>query len=278
MSNLFYYSYYGNKRTEIKHFSDVITKLIAKKEINTIVEPFCGSCALSLDLFVKKALKTLTYHMNDRDDHLISFFYDVKDNTCKKYIDYCNDYNKEFTCEKWKAQIKKYHKEPYEPLNYFYFHAFEYESRDPKFYDEKPSIRKTLKFENYKDTDEFFKKATLTCQDFRLIFEKYKDNANALLFLDPPYLDSCNKSYIGFEVVQDETGRLIDNTKIYIDILNFFKEAKCKIIMILNDNAIIRHLYGPWIKRSYGKTYMSGSSGKGKHKRNTDHLIISNIK
>lgn len=44
MTTLFYYGYHGGKRTEIKHFKNLLDDL----EYKTLVEPFCGSCAVSL--------------------------------------------------------------------------------------------------------------------------------------------------------------------------------------------------------------------------------------
>jgi hypothetical protein len=43
MKNHFFFSYVGNKREEVEH----IYNLLDLNNINTIVEPFCGSCAVS---------------------------------------------------------------------------------------------------------------------------------------------------------------------------------------------------------------------------------------
>jgi site-specific DNA-adenine methylase len=43
MKNHFFYPYFGNKREEVEH----IYNLSDLNNIDTIVEPFCGSCAVS---------------------------------------------------------------------------------------------------------------------------------------------------------------------------------------------------------------------------------------
>ena len=46
---------------------------------------------------------------------------------------------------------------------------------------------------------------------------------------------------------------IIDNTKIYIDILDFFKNSKCKILFSIDNNAITNYLYKDYIKQDYLK-------------------------
>ena len=58
--------------------------------------------------------------------------------------------------------------------------------------------------------------------------EKYKDNQNAFIYLDPPYLDSYNGNYCQYEKSMEEDGEVIDNTKVYIDILNYLKMPNVK--------------------------------------------------
>ena len=41
----------------------------------------------------------------------------------------------------------------------------------------------------------FLNKATITNNDYLKVFDKYKDNENAFLYLDPPYMDSYNANY-----------------------------------------------------------------------------------
>jgi site-specific DNA-adenine methylase len=84
--------------------------------------------------------------------------------------------------------------------------------------------------------------------------EMYEDNEDAFVFLDPPYFSSYNKSYLGTEY-KDMHGNLKDNTMMFIDILAYLQKSRCKIMCVLNKNAIIEHLYKDFIKGEYKKTY-----------------------
>ncbi len=49
----------------------------------------------------------------------------------------------------------------------------------------------------------------------------YKDNENGFIFLDPPYLDSYNASYDKYQDKNTDEKKKIDNTNIYIDLLEY---------------------------------------------------------
>lgn len=55
----------------------------------------------------------------------------------------------------------------------------------------------------------------------------------------------------------------------YIDIYNMLCSAKCKILLIINKNAITEHIYKDFIKSEYLKQYQIS-----KHK--SGHLICAN--
>jgi hypothetical protein len=73
---------------------------------------------------------------------------------------------------------------------------------------------------------------------------------------------SNNKSYSKqFEVS--------DCTEYLIDILEMFKSCKCKIMLVINDLKITRHLFRDYNFIDYVKTY-------GLSKRKERHLVITN--
>ena len=47
---------------------------------------------------------------------------------------------------------------------------------------------------------------------------------------------------------------------IYIDILEFIEKAKCKVMLIVNNSAIIRYLYNKFYKGEYIKQYQLSKS------------------
>lgn len=60
-----WFQYIGSKRLDIKFFKDYLPTFNAK---SVIVEPFCGSCMVSL--YIKKNNPdVLYYHMNDNQEN-----------------------------------------------------------------------------------------------------------------------------------------------------------------------------------------------------------------
>ena len=106
-------------------------------------------------------------------------------------------------------------------------------------------------------------------------YETFKDDDAALIYLDPPYFNACNTFYGGIVSV-DSNMNILDNTYIFIYILNFLKEAKCKIIFVINHNSLLSELYKPYIKHIYNKTYAFSHTNLNNKKRRTQHMIITN--
>ena len=92
-------------------------------------------------------------------------------------------------------------------------------------------------------------KSIITNDDYLNIFEQYKDNNKAFLFLDPPYIFSENKAY---NLIDD------DVTSIMVKIYEYFLICKCKCMLIINDLYILRYIFKNFIKGSYIKIYMIG--------------------
>ena len=64
MKNHFYIPYCGNKRQEVKHIYDNIDFT----DITTVIEPFCGSCAMSY--YISTQREGLKYILNDNNKYL----------------------------------------------------------------------------------------------------------------------------------------------------------------------------------------------------------------
>ena len=73
--------------------------------------------------------------------------------------------------------------------------------------------------------------------------EKYKDDEKAFIYLDPPYLNSFNRNYDQYKTSIDNDNIIIDNLKIYIDIIYYLKNSKHKILFSINNNAITKYLF-----------------------------------
>ena len=77
---------------------------------------------------------------------------------------------------------------------------------------------------------DFLKQSKITNIDYKKIINEYKKNENAFIYLDPPYFDSYNTGYVGYQKGRfDEELNVIDNTKMYIDLLDILS-YKCKVL------------------------------------------------
>ena len=88
---------------------------------------------------------------------------------------------------------------------------------------------------------------------------KYKDNNKAFIFLDPPYLISCNSFY------QDAKLNIYEYLSIHT-----IDKMKCKVLLCLEDNWIINLLFKKYITMKYDKIYQMT-------KKKTTHLIMDNF-
>ena len=91
------------------------------------------------------------------------------------------------------------------------------------------------------------------------IINEYKNNDHNFIFLDPPYLISCNDFYANAKV----------NVYEYL-YENQINNMKALIILCLESNWIIKLLFNNQVKKEYSKLYQSS-------KKKTTHLIISNF-
>ena len=259
----------GNKKNELKILLPIIRPQLTKESI--FIEPFCGSAIVSFSIF--KEFNDIYFHINDTEEHRINFF--------KNMINE-EERNKLYKIEKeiiYKGQdfyntIVKTKDDDY--LKYIIsrrIHSFRYGLY--------PTTKKIILHEISNNWINFLNKATITNNDYLKVFDKYKDNENAFLYLDPPYMDSYNASYSKFQgESHDEDFKIIDNTIMYIHFLDILKNGKCKILFSINDCALTNFLYKDFIKESYNHLYQTSQKNDKeikKKKKNTNVLIISNF-
>jgi site-specific DNA-adenine methylase len=80
MKNHFVCPYAGNKRDETTTiYNTLIEKDILNKNIDTIVEPYCGSAAISYYISLQSPLK-YKYILNDNCRQLIELYHILQDN------------------------------------------------------------------------------------------------------------------------------------------------------------------------------------------------------
>jgi len=268
----FFFSYVGGKGKDMPH----IKKYIPNSGIKLIAEAFCGSGAFSRSIYYDNDNNvSMKYHLNDIDTHLIKFYKNIKLNKLSSYIEYFNDnipkyYDEDVNkpTEKWRKLSRERNKIKINNnmLWYLYKRAC---SRGCLL--DYGRVKKGYNVSDFDDCIKFYteKEIKYTNYDYMKIIELYKNNKSALIFLDPPYFSSFNSSYNGYYPSETENKIIIDNTEMYINILEALRTAKCKIMLIINSNHITRFIYKDYIRGSYGKRYdISG--------RTCEHIVCCN--
>jgi site-specific DNA-adenine methylase len=259
--------WYGNKTSEIYKIEPYFPA-----NYNRVVEAFGGSGAISNYLYNKN--NDIKCHINDNDWGLIILYRQLKKDPLA-VINHYNFLKNSYTTKdeyiniikKYKYQLANKDKQNLGSLILFFLKVFNRVSGlCPLGY----TTFNDLDINNYNYFFNFLNKAKHTCCDYSKIFKKYKNDENAFLFLDPPYLYSYNATYKSYSGANtNNNNELLDNTGVFIDILNLLKNAKCKIMLIINDNKLVRFLYNDYIKGSYDKLYQTVKS-------KSKHLIITN--
>jgi hypothetical protein len=202
--------------------------------------------------------KNIDFHINDLDPLRINFY-------------------KNMTKEEERQKLYKLEKEIVEKGSEYYYSIVRGKDDDYlKYVISKrihsfrhglyPTNKNIILHEITDNWKEFFNKSTITNIDYLDILNKYKDNENAFLYLDPPYMDSFNAGYGTYQhKSHDEDLKIIDNTEMYIKFLEVLKNGKCKILFSINDCALTNYLYKDFIKETYN------------HKYQTSHFNIKNI-
>jgi site-specific DNA-adenine methylase len=262
----------GNKKNELKLLIPIIQPQITTSTI--FVEPFCGSSIVSFNVF-KKINKNIDFHINDLDELRIKFL-------------------KNMTIQEEREKLYKLEKEILEKGPDFYYSIVRGKDDDfLKYIISRrihayrhglfPTTKKIILHEISNNWKEFLNKSIITNEDYLNIIEKYKDNENAFLYLDPPYLDSYNASYNTYsKASHDENLKIIDNTEMYIIFLDLLKHGKCKVLFSINDCALTKYLYKDFIKQEYNHIYQHShvnieNLNEGKRKKHTNVLIITNF-
>ena len=270
MKNHFIFGYSGNKRLECIDIYNSIKPIL--NSVNTIIEPFCGSSAISYYISTKHP-KKYKYILNDNSKRLINVYKLMKDeDKYNKLIDdlekmYKDIFNKDLSEQQQKEKYNKLliltDNDYINTINYIFINKYRTiraglfpmsKKQSPfnrKYFEDVP----ILKFLREEDI-------TLLNEDGTELVDKNKNNENVLLILDPPYLNSCNSYY-------DSVGD-INKCNIYeYTFNNKIDTYKAKIILIIENIWINKLLYNNLIKQTYNKLYQPS-------KRKTEHIIVSN--
>ena len=261
MNNHFFFSYAGNKRQEIKIIYDEIEPSL--KDVKTIIEPYCGSSAMSYYISTKHP-KEYKYILNDNNKMLIMLYKLVQEGTKEKEVeDKINKYIIKFNECKTNEERKIYYNSILKDngciCSYIFVNKY-YCIRQglcPLF--ERTKELKPFKFSNHPIYN-FIKNENVTFmnEDALKIINDNKDKKDILLLLDPPYIGTCNDFYM------DKSMNIYEY--LYNNNINKFV---CFIYLILENIWINKLLFSSNnISDPYDKQYEMS-------KKKTTHIIIT---
>jgi hypothetical protein len=262
MKNHFFFSYAGNKRNECEDiYNKFLNEKLKDEKITTIIEPYCGTSSISYYTSLKHP-KKYNYILNDNNKQLIELYEMVKNGKYKKINDEMNKLIIEFNKYTDDIERKKYY-ELIKKNNDLYSYLFtnKYHSIHAGFY---PQIKRLKEIKPFKIEEipvyNFIvnEKITFLNLDALELINKYKNNENIILILDPPYVQSCNDFYSN------------QNMNIYEYLYNNnINDYKCEIVLILENMWINKLLFRTnKILLEYNKVYQG-------NKKKTTHIIIT---
>lgn len=254
MKNHFLFPYAGNKRQEVEKIHEYLKDKL--EGVETIVEPFCGSSAMSVYLSMQYPGR-FKYILNDFDESLVALYRLMADEgRFKIFVAELNEVVKTIVDkEAYLAIVKQPGVMAFLIKNIIYamrpgLYRIGYTPNAYNFDDR--SILHFLRTENVE----------FTHGDGLDVLKKYKDDASCLMLIDPPYLLSDNSNY--------SNGCRASNVYEYC-FNNSIENMKARIVFVLADNWILRCIFKGCIKESYDKKYQMAKKAKLKH------IIISNL-
>ena len=237
-NNHFVFAYSGNKRKEMIE----INKDIELGNIETIIEPFCGSGAFSF-YTARDSSKKYKYILNDANKNLIELFEICKEPyKLKEFERIVNEMAEGLDKEKYNMIKKKGDVFGYYIANKINKRVVGLFPNDYKY--KYIDIHK-CPFVDFIRTEQ----VSISSVNGTVLLEKYKNDKTAFIFCDPPYLMSCNGFY-------DKSGDNIDDNIYEYASHNNLNEYKCKILFCLESNWVVDLVFSKCKnKRIFDKKY-----------------------
>jgi len=249
--NHFYIAYAGNKRTECKNIYDNINF----NNIETIVEPYCGTCAISYYISLNKP--NLKFIFND-SNHFLKEMYEILIDDIK--LDKFEEEYKKIIIDIDKIKYNDYIKTNKTVLSWFIKNKI-YSIRPGLFPIDPKKIKTDINLRSHPIYN-FFRNNNIKFYSMNGVnmIEEYKNKKKCLIILDPPYINT-NNAFYDYKVYENNIYEYLNDNNI--------NNMKCKTLLILEDNYIIKLLFKNNIKNHYSKLYQGS-------KKNTTHLLIYN--
>lgn len=233
----------GSKTNDIKYFKDLLPL-----DVKNVVEPFGGSFAVIRDVYHDNKYNKF---VNDTDLDLYYIY--THPQALINGFKFWNEINKKNILTRKKKELLMKSKLNEHVKKYIIDNSIV-----------RGSLTKSKNITDLKDELNLIKNINFTNMDAFELIDKFKYKKDTFVFLDPPYLFSNNSGYF----TQNEKS---DMTEYIIYFLNLFndRKVKAKVMLIINDLGILRHLFKDFIVGSYEKIYQIS-------KKKMRHLIITN--
>ncbi len=256
-------NYVGSKDSELTKIEGVLMPYINENTI--FIDAFGGSGVVGFYFNLKYNIKSI---YNDIDIQVYNFYVNGIENTDKLYEDYKKEYDiyMNSNSEEKKAFFDRLAKLHFDDKTGFYRFIFSKlvfrgiylynKSHRPQFVRDKKTgeidyeCRLTTPenfkyfFNHIKSRDIEFKNV-----DYKELINKYKNDVNAIIYLDPPYLTNKMSLRYNDKITMDDILYIHDN----------LKNAKCKIVFNNDYNGYIRDfLFKDFFKLSYQIRYKCG--------------------
>ena len=250
--NHFIISYHGNKRKDYHEFKDNI----CYDNVKNIIEPFAGSCAISYNIW-KIHKDKFSYHLNDLDSNLYNMYKILKEEDIDYIFENINKVKDNIhSKEDFEKLCKKSNKTIYEIIYIHKGSSFRY----GRFHERALTKKKYKPTTEQKLFSEFIKQdcVYISNEDYKISYDNHNDIKDTIIFLDPPYMNSCNTEYAHrstccyqyfLEDIKDKQAiiylplekndivlNMFKDSKIIIEWSKTYKITKKKVKMILISN------------------------------------------
>lgn len=257
MKNHFVFSYAGNKRSEVEQLYYDITERVDLYDMEYIVEPFCGTSAMSYYIHTLHPME-FKYVLNDNNKHLIELYNILKSERLTKiFIDEIMHLIRNIDKEKHYRLIREDTVWGWYIKNKVFKFRFGTYPSDPH---QVELIKLSISRMNECPIINFLRTEDITFRntDAVDIMKEYGANDKAFIFLDPPYKGTYNHYYLCY------------NFDIYDFLVkNNINDMTARIFLALEDTEFVRdnfkknYLYEPYVK-IYGIT-----------NKKTNHVLIT---
>ena len=238
----FIFPYAGNKRKEAKW----VIKLIPE-DITMIIEPFCGTSAMSFDAYkyFKAANKTLKFILNDSNEELINVYNLLKQETVENIIRNVQEIADKIKTKEEFLELFQTYKQTKDIYLYIFFMKYSSKASPGFFNGASRSTNKTFKLTKLQlEFIDFIKdqNVKITNEDWKETYETNK-HQSACFLIDPPYLLSHNSFYTS------------KSTNVYEYFSYNKRPENVSLFFILEENWITNLLFKDYEKFSYSKNY-----------------------